>query len=134
MRFVQSIFKVLFTVVTIFNELLHSNLIKLDFDPNHEIWMGFQWFVLSYGGGVKMLTPCLKVVKLCQKYEICNVSTHRTQVVSENTSFSTNAALNLLMSAFFCKKSAFFDKNSTFTQSSSVRAVLEIFQFCFQFL
>ena len=32
------------------------------------------------------------------------------------------------------KKSVFFGQISTFTQSNSVRAVLEIFQFCFQFL
>ena len=41
--------------------------------------------------------------------------------------FSTKALLIFLMSAFF-------DKNNTFTQSNSMRAVLEIFQFCFQFL
>ena len=33
------------------------------------------------------------------------------------------------MSALFCKKSAFFCKNDTFTQSNSVKAVLEIFSF-----
>ena len=31
------------------------------------------------------------------------------------------------MSAFFCKKSAFLDKNSTFTETNTVRSVLEIF-------
>ena len=41
--------------------------------------------------------------------------------------FSTKALLILLMSAFFCKKPAFFGKNSIFTQSNSVRAVLDIF-------
>ena len=35
------------------------------------------------------------------------------------------------MSAFFSKKSVFLSKKSTFTQSNSVRAVLEIFWFCF---
>ena len=53
------------------------------------------------------------------------VSTH-TYVVSENTPFSTKYLLFLLMSTFFAK--------NNFTQSNSVRAVLEIFQFCFQFL
>ena len=38
------------------------------------------------------------------------------------------------MSVFFCKKSAIFGQNITFTQSNSVRAVLEIFLFCFHFL
>ena len=37
------------------------------------------------------------------------------------------------MSAFFGKKLTFFVQKSTFTQSNSLRAVLEIFQFCFQF-
>ena len=37
------------------------------------------------------------------------------------------ALLILLMSAFICKKSTFFGKDSTFTQSNSVRAMLEIF-------
>ena len=36
--------------------------------------------------------------------------------------------LTLMMLVFF------FDKNSTFTQNDSVRAVLLILQFCFQFL
>ena len=43
-----------------------------------------------------------------------------TYVVSKNIPFSVKALLILLMSAFFAK-------NSTFTQSNSVRAVLEIF-------
>ena len=38
------------------------------------------------------------------------------------------------MSAIFCKKFAFFGKNSTFTQSYSVTALLESFEFSFQFL
>ena len=33
----------------------------------------------------------------------------------------------------FCKKSAFFAQNSTFTQSNSVRAVLEFFSSVFSF-
>ena len=45
------------------------------------------------------------------------------------------------MSAFFCEKLFYFVQKSTkqlshyyFTQSNIVRAVLEIFEFCFQFL
>ena len=38
------------------------------------------------------------------------------------------------MSVFFCKKFAFFCQKSRFTPSNSVRAVLEIFWSCFQFL
>ena len=63
-------------------------------------------------------------------FEIWYVSTH-TYAVSENIPFSTKTLLILLMSAFFCKKSVAFGNNSTLTQSNSVRAVLEFFQFCF---
>ena len=37
------------------------------------------------------------------------------------------------MPAYFCKKTTFFGKNSTFTQSNSVRAVLETFRSIFSF-
>ena len=49
-----------------------------------------------------------------------------TYVVLENIPFSTKALLILLMSIFFCKKSAFFGKNGTLTQGNSLRAVLEV--------
>ena len=55
----------------------------------------------------------LKTWNLVLKY------TH-TYVVSENKPFSIKTSLILQMSAFFAK-------NSTFTQSNSMRAVLEIF-------
>ena len=42
-------------------------------------------------------------------------------VVSENIPFTTDVSI-----FFFCKKSAFLVQNSVFTQSNSVRAVLEI--------
>ena len=61
------------------------------------------------------------------KFEIWYVSTH-VYAVSENIRFSTKALLILLMSAFFfAKNQHFFWPNSTFTQSNSVRAVLESF-------
>ena len=60
-------------------------------------------------------------------------STH-TYVVSEIIPFSIKVLLIFLMSAVFCKGSAFYGQNSTFTQSNSVRVVLEIFYFCFQIL
>ena len=47
-------------------------------------------------------------------------------LVPENIPFSAKELLIFLMSEFFCKKSAFFGQNSTFTQSNSVRPVLEI--------
>ena len=76
--------------------------------------------VVVVGGGEKGVETCLL------ELEIWYVSTH-TYVVSEKISFSTKALLILLMSVFFCQKSTFFGKNNTFTQSNSVRAVLEIF-------
>ena len=64
--------------------------------------------------------------------EIWYVSTS-TFLVSENVPFTTKTPLILLMSAFILQKIAFLVKSNTFTQSNSIRAVLEIFQFCFQF-
>ena len=60
--------------------------------------------------------PCLKLVRIMVE-----------NLVPENIPFSAKELLIFLMSEFFCKKSAFFGQNSTFTQSNSVRPVLEIF-------
>ena len=38
------------------------------------------------------------------------------------------------MSEFFLQKISIFGKNITFTQSNSMRVVLEIFEFCFKVL
>ena len=79
---------------------------------------------------------CLKVVRtMLETLNLVSKNIH-THVVSENIIFSNNTPLILLMSVFFqyFKKSILFCKNSTFTQSSSMRVVLEIFWFCFQFL
>ena len=81
--------------------------------PN--LWVGFLGIPFDVGGGENTPFPCSKYIST-KKY-----------VVSENRPFSTKALLILLMSGFFCKKSAFFGKDSTFTLSNSVRAVLEIF-------
>ena len=53
-------------------------------------------------------------------------STH-AYVVLEDRLFSTKTRLTLLMPAFFSKKFNIFGKISTFTQSNSVRTVLEVF-------
>ena len=60
------------------------------------------------------------------------LSTH-TYAVSENTLFSTKNPL-ILSHHFLGKISAIFGKNSTLTLSNSVKAVFDIFWFCFQFL
>ena len=85
----------------------------------------------SFGGGeggkITYLPPhCLKLVRIMLETEIWHASTH-TWVVSENIPFSTKTLSNLLMLAFFSKKSAFFGQNNTSTQNNSVRAVLEMF-------
>ena len=57
------------------------------------------------------------------------------RIMLETTSFGTKTLIrhqhfryqNFADISIFCKKTAFFGKNSTFTQSNSVRAVLEIF-------
>ena len=45
--------------------------------------------------------------------------------VSESIPFCGKTPLILLMSRFFSKKVGFYGKNNSFTQSNSVRAVLE---------
>ena len=76
------------------------------------------------------LPPLSKLVRIV--LETWSVVINYT-VVSENIPCSTKASLILLMSVLFCKKS-FFVKNNTFSQSNSMRAVLEFFQFYCQFL
>ena len=65
------------------------------------------------GGGVKLTPPpLLELVRIL--LEIPNLTRKYTPICR-------------LMSAFFFKKLAFFVQKSTFTQSDSVRAVLQIF-------
>ena len=84
-------------------------------NPNLVSWMGFLGVLFEVWEG-----------KINKKLKVWYVSKHK-YVVSENMPVSTKILLILLMSAFCSKKSAFFGKISTFTQSSGVRAVLEIF-------
>ena len=48
--------------------------------------------------------------------------------------FSTTALLILLISAFFAKNQNFLAKIVPLLKANSIRAVLEIFKFCFQVL
>ena len=89
--------------------------------------VGFSGVHFALGRRLKNL------LELCFKLEIWYVST-RTNVISENTPFSTKNPLILLISTFFAKNQHFLVKNSTFTESNGMRAVLEVFQFYFQFL
>ena len=66
--------------------------------------------------------------------EAWNLIHKYTYIVSGNIPFSTMTLLIFLMTAFFLQNSIyffffFFGKNSTFTQSNSMRAVLEIFMY-----
>ena len=69
----------------------------------------------------------LKLVRIMLETSNCAGKYTHTYVVSENILFSTKALLILLMSVFFCKKSVLSGQYSTFTQSNSVRAILEMF-------
>ena len=95
------------------------------------IWVGFLGARFEVGNLITPLLhpPCLKLVRVM--LETC-VSTH-SYVVSENMLFSTKSHLILLMSAFFCKKSALCSQNSTFTQTNIVRAALRFFSSVFSF-
>ena len=63
---------------------------------------------------------------MSEKLEIWDASTH-TYLVSEIILFSAKTLLILLISAFFTKNQHFLGKYDSFTQSNSVRPVLEIF-------
>ena len=84
--------------------------------------MGFLGIRFKFEGG--KITPCIKLVSIL--VEIWNLLSAHAYVVSENIAFIGKAILILLMSAFFQKFSN-FSKNIFFTQSNSVRALLEIF-------
>ena len=98
------------------------------------IWMSFLGVRFEVcvcagrGEGGKLPRPpllCLKFVRIM--LETWNLARKYEHMYSfRNVSLSTKALLILLMSAFFAKNQRFFGQNSTFTQSNSVRAVLEI--------
>ena len=71
-------------------------------------------------------TSCLKPVRIKLKswYLACKY----TLICScRKCTFWYQGLLNFADVSIFCKKSVFFSQNSTFTQSNSVRALLEIF-------
>ena len=91
------------------------------FNPNLVgVFRGSFWGGGGGGGGkITPPPPVWNSVALRKKLEMWHVSTD-PYLVSGNISFSTKVLLILLMSAFF-------GQNNTFTQSNSVRAVLEMF-------
>lgn len=80
----------------------------------------------TVGGGRAGKLPRLKLIGIIlETYNLVR----NTYVVSENTVYLLvrRPPLILVITAFFCKKAPFFDKNNIFTQSGSMKAVLEIF-------
>ena len=89
-------------------------------------WVGFLGILLWGGRGGSKITPCLKSVKIT--LETSNLARKYKHICSfRKYTFQYQGPLNFADVSIFCKKSAFFGKNSTFTQSKSVRAVLDIF-------
>ena len=84
--------------------------------------MGFLGDHFKLEGG--KIAPCVKLVGIL--VEIWNLLSAHAYVVLENIAFIGKVILILPMSAFFQKFSN-FSKNIFFTQSNSVRALLEIF-------
>ena len=95
--------------------------------------MGLLGVRFEVGGGGK-IPPCLKLVRIT--LEISNLGRQYTAICSfRRYTFQCLGSLNFAdISIFFAKNLPFFIQKSTFTQSNSVRAVLEIVWFCFQFL
>ena len=89
------------------------------------IWVGSLVVCFEVRGG--KITLCLKRVRIVlQTWNLFRKYTHKFS--SRKCIFTTKAFLTLLMSDFiFYKKSAVFEKSSTFTQSNSLKVVLEIF-------
>ena len=86
-------------------------------------------------GGVKLPTPCLKLVRIM--LETSNLARKYTLICSlRKDTFYYQGSLNFANVSIFCKKLTFLAKivPLTFTQSNIVTAVLEIFSFCLQFL
>ena len=119
-----------FTKVSILKEdikLLNPNLDGL--------FRGLFWIVLRglffFWGGVK-ITPCLKLIRIM--LETSNLAGNNTFICSLwKYAFYYQGLLNFADFNIFLQKVSVFGKNSTFTQSSSVRAVLKIFCSVFSF-
>ena len=69
------------------------------------IWMGFLVIIFPVDGGI---TPCLNLIRITKTWNLAR-------------KYIRTLILMMLV------KSEFFGRNSTFTQSNSMRAVLNIF-------
>ena len=89
-------------------------------------------FERSASGGVK-LPPSPKLVRIMLQTSIS--TSKQAHICSfRKYTFQYQGPPNFADVSILLQKIVLFGKNSTFTQSNSVRFVLEIFQFCFQFL
>ena len=96
---------------------------------NHNLggffWDSF-WGGGSEGRGENYLFSCLKLVRIM--LEISNLARKYIHICSfRKHTFWFQAPLNLADVTMFLQKLAFFGQNSTFTKSSSVRIMLEVF-------
>ena len=94
-------------------------LLLITFNPNHSGIVGFlgvRFGVLRELGGVK-LPPVYKSLELCQKLKIWYKCIR--MYIPENIRFNSKNPFLLLTEAFVCK-------NSIFTESNSMRVVLDM--------
>ena len=87
------------------------------------IWMGFLGVRFEVGG---VNLPRLKLVRIMlETWNLVREYTHKFSL--RKYIFLVPRPSYFCWCQDFCKKISFFGKNSTFTESNSVRAVLEIF-------
>ena len=89
-------------------------------------------FERSASGRVK-LPPSSKLVRILLE-TLISISKQAHICSFIKYTFQYQDPPNFADVSILLQKIVLFGKNSTFTQSNSVRFVLEIFQFCFQFL
>ena len=93
--------------------------------PGGSTFLGVRFEVEKTISCLKLVRITLENSNLARKYKhIC---------IFRKYTFQYQGLLNFADVSIFCKKSVFFGQNSTFTQSNSVRVVLEIFSSVFSF-
>ena len=94
-------------------------------------WLGISTKLMMNLDKITLL-PYLKLAKIMlETWNLVCKCTHKCSF--RKYTFSYETLLILLMSAFFCKKSAFFGQNSTFTQSNIVRVCYRFYSALFSF-
>ena len=86
------------------------------------IWVDFLGVRFVLGGNIG---PSLKLVRIM--LEVWNLVRKYAHILDSGyITFSIKTPSILLMPALFCKRSTIFGKNSTFTQSNSMRVMLDL--------